>query len=360
MLIYRTTTFCPPYVTCNTLVLNTEEFSQKTNERILQQGRQEDPVTILIVGRSGSGKSTLGNHLLNTGIEDDDVKIYFAEGGGTRGATKAVEDYTSMNGTLRVIDTPGVPSPSAASTLEYFDAVVEKIRSLNAINLLIFLLEEDRTNENQFKQYRTLLKQFNYLPCEKLIVCRQSDYTHRPPSDETKENKRNKGIEFVKDILYRSCMDMPYMLHFCGWSDEARQSLTRIVNYACACQSTSLRGCPSLRTFRELKSFFGKLVSRKDRLKALEVEVETQRRLVEEKQWWVDLSRAQSMQDTAFGNSDIGAAIASPFIYYHEITASWAADKLVKIERELAGASLDEDMFRKSEEELREIEGLAS
>lgn len=339
-------------------MLNAEEFSQKTEERILPQERLEDPVTIMIVGKSGSGKSTLGNHLLNTGVVGDNFKIYFAGGGGTRGATKIVEDYTSMNGTLRVIDTPGVPSPSATSTLDYFDDVVEKIRSLNAINLLIFLLEEDRTNENQFREYRTLLKQFNYLPCEKLTVCRQPDYTHRPPSDETKENKRNKGMEFVREILFRSCMDMPFMLHFSGYSDEARQSLTRIVNYASVCQSASLRGCPSLRTFRELKSFVGKLVSRKDRLKALEVEVETQRRLVEEKLWWVDLSRAQSIQDKAFANSDIGAAIASSFIYYHEVTIRWAEDKLAKMERELAGASVDEDMLRKSEEELREIEGL--
>ena len=342
-------------------VLHTGEL--KTGEPVSRDTREGVPTTVMIVGKSGSGKSTLGNHLLNAGVAPDDFKLHFTEGGGARGITEYVEDHTSTDGSLRVIDTPGIPDPNAISTLKYFDIIVQNLRSQDSINLLIFLVSEDRTNKQQFNHYRVLLNQFNYLPCEKLMVCRQSSYTHSFRTAEAEETKRNEGIRFVKDILARSSMDMPFMLQSSGWGDEAKQSLARIVNYARACRSVSLCDCPSLRTHRELETFVRRLASRKDRLKALEFEVQAQRRLVDSKKWWMDLSSfhrmcAESFTHYPFGVSGVGNAILSPFLYYIEVTSDWAAVKLENAERELADKSVDEDLLRESQKELKELEEL--
>ena len=342
-------------------VLHTGEL--KTGEPVSRDTNEGVPTTVMIVGKSGSGKSTLGNHLLNAGVTPDDFKLHFAEGGGARGITDCVEDHTSTDGSLRVIDTPGIPDPSTISTLEYFDIIVQNLRSPDSINLLIFLVSEDRTNEQQFSHYRVLLNQFNYLPCEKLMVCRQSSYTHSSRTAEAEETKRNEGIGFAKDILARSSMDMPFMLHSSGRGDEAKQSLARIVNYARVCRSVSLCEWASLRTYRELKTFVRRLASRKDRLKALNFEVQAQRRLVDSKKRWMDLSSvhrvcAESFMRYAPGVSGVGKAILSPFLYYIEVTSDWAAVKLENAERELADKSMDEGLLHESQKELKELEEL--
>lgn len=320
----------------------------------------------MIVGKSGAGKSTLGNQLLNHRPgTDNDVHSFFKEGGGTAGVSMSIEEYTSSDGTLKVIDTPGIPDPSSRNTVKYFDAIVNKIRVEDAINLLIVLVKEDRTDEKQFEQYRTLLKQFNYIPCEKLMVCRQAGYSRRSPTDQARQAKSSEGIQFADDILSSSCMDMPFMLHMSGRDQEATSSISRILGYARGCPLIVLGSCPSLRTYSELKAFVGKLASKNDRLRALEQGIEAQRRAVEDSQWWLVFSQgccegAKKAVANSSGFSVIVGAVARPFIYFTEKRATRASNKLRKAEEELASGSVDADMLKEAQDELNELHALAS
>lgn len=136
-------------------------------------GKEAFATTVMMVGKSGSGKSVLGNKLLNVRRGPiDDYEMYFEEGGGAAGVSGLCKSRTSKDKSMQVIETPGIPDPPNHKTIGFFDAIVKKIRELDALNLLVFLVHEDRTNETQFDEYRVLLKQFNYVPREKLMVCR--------------------------------------------------------------------------------------------------------------------------------------------------------------------------------------------
>ncbi|CAM9222079.1 unnamed protein product, partial [Sphacelaria rigidula] len=97
-----------------------------------------------------------------------------------------------------------MPDTTPPKTLELFDDMVKKVRALERINLLLFVAVEDRTNPKQYAEYRTLIKQFNSLPCGKLLVCRQHDYSRRPPSTKARDEKRAGGLKFATGILDHS------------------------------------------------------------------------------------------------------------------------------------------------------------
>lgn len=301
------------------------------------------------MGKSGAGKSTLGNKLLNARLAPDEAKSYFREGGGCAGVTGKVESHMSTDGRVKVIDTPGIPDPNPSNTIAYFNTVVQTIRDVPHLNLLIFVAKEDRTDEKQFGHYRTLLKQFNYIPCQKLMVCRQSAHAHRSDR-EAREMKRREGVAFVTDIQKRSGMDMPFMLYVDGTSDEAEQSFQNVATYADASPRVSLGPCPSLRTYPELRSAVRRLASRKDRLEELEKKIKELRREVEHKRLWLEISKVCKVF--------LGESIALPLVCYSERTTEISVARLNMAETELATASVDEGMLDECRRDLDELEAL--
>lgn len=244
-----------------------------TGDRFPHQvpSHEQEETTIIIIGKSGSGKSVLGNKLLYADLApDDDLEDFFEERGGAAGVTDKTKSCVSRDGTLRVIDTPGIPDPDKSKTLYYFDAIVETIRQSSNINLLIFLVNEDRTNEEQFDKYRALLKQFGTIPCNKLMICRQPAYC-RIPREKDKLAKQKSGKEFVDDILSRSCIgEIPFKLILDGIGNEADKALQEILEIARMSPPMISSDYPTIRTFQERVEFVNTMTSTSSRKNALE------------------------------------------------------------------------------------------
>lgn len=264
--------------------------------------------------------------------------------------------------TLRVIDTPGIPDPSNDRTIAYFNRIVINIRSLNTLSLLIFLVQEGRTNKRQYNHYRTLLTQFNYIPCEKLMVCRQSDYARRPTAA-IRAAKRNDGKLFVEDILTNSGMNMPYMLQLGGTSQEAEDSLTRLVDYADGCQRQSLGDCPFLRTVEEHKTFVDRLLSKLGRATALKEQLEGYAIAVRyHENWKVAHSIVglvgEGLAFSTLGLSGFGTAAAAGLILVTDINIRNVKDKKAKAQEELDSNVVNEDLVRDATQTLDGLNGL--
>lgn len=317
----------------------------------------------MIVGKSGSGKSVLGNKLLNTNSDPDHFEWYFKEGGGSAGVTTDCLSETSKNGKIRVIDTPGIPDPSKKNTLKYFNAIVEKIRSLRAMNLLIFMVKEDRTNMIQFDQYCTLLKQFNNLSCEKLMICRQRDYPY-PPTEKAKEKKRKEGFAFVDDILSRSGMDMPFMLVMDGSSQEANEALNKLHAYVQTCHRSSLTdSSSSLKTYDEWKLFCENLASRMGRMTALKEQLKMFARSVKYHQRWKMVHTcvgvvAEVASIETLGVSGAAAAVAGGIIYITNRQIATIQQKEKMAQEEIEKNHVNEDSLREAKEEFNALKRL--
>lgn len=143
----------------------------------VRRKRADTSKAVVVVGMPGAGKSNLANKLL-----DHPTCDAFEEGVTTQTQRVAWRD-------LVVIDTPGVPDISARKTRAHFDAVVEAIRQERSLSALIFLVHKDEHDEcpPEFNDYSALLKQFNHLPCSKLMVCR-----HTAPSRHDKRAEDDK------------------------------------------------------------------------------------------------------------------------------------------------------------------------
>lgn len=313
------------------------------------------------MGKSGSGKSALGNRILNVEVEADDFETYFTEGGGAAGVSTACVSRTSKNGTVRVIDTPGIPDPSSKNTLKYFNAIVEKIRSLSAMNLLIFMVKEDRTDENQFDHYRTILKQFNYLSCETLMVCRQPEYPRRP-TENSRERKRNEGLNFVTDILRRSGMNMPFMFLMDGGSQEASETFNKIQTYVQRCRRSALTDSSSLKTYDEWRHFFEKLTSKKCRVEALKEQLERLARSKRYHQLWKGV--CVIVKDVATRRAEVAGEIvgyaANGLIFILESQIAVIQTKQEESQQELENNQVNEDLLQEAKDELNALERLAN
>lgn len=314
----------------------------------------------MIVGKSGAGKSTLGNALLNAELGPEDEYVpYFEERGGTKGCSQEITSRTSVDGNMRVIDTPGIPDPDRHNTAKYFNTIVKKIREVGAVNLLIFLVKEDRTDEPQFKDYCTLLKQINYIPWNKMMVCRQSDFAHRP-NQEAVLKKRKEGLNFVADIQRLSSMDMPFKLHLDGISPRALKCVEEIA----ACARTSARiplgDCPSLQTVEERRTFVSRLVSMKDRASALKEELTRAANAVVYHQRWragytgVLVASSAVLLETE-GISILPALAARGMIYITDRQIKTITAKKEKAKKELDTKKVDEDLFAEAKEEYEDL-----
>lgn len=143
--------------------------------------RQEAPKVVAMVGLPGAGKSILANKLLNHPTWDA-----FEEGDGTFGAT--IETQRAEWDDMVVIDTPGIPSHDAKTTMANFDAIVDALRKEGSLSTLIFLVQQEDVPPAEIRDYAILLRQLNQLPCSKLIVCRQVAPSRR--HKRTEEDRR--------------------------------------------------------------------------------------------------------------------------------------------------------------------------
>lgn len=316
----------------------------------------------MIVGKSGAGKSTLGNALLNAGLgPEDDYVQYFQERGGAQGCSQGITSETSVSGSMRVIDTPGIPDPDPGNTARYFNTIVEEIREVNAINLLIFMVKEDRTDEQQFRDYRTLLKQFNYIPWNKMMVCRQSDFAHKP-NRQAMEKKRREGINFVNDIQERSGMDMQFKLHLDGVSERADKSLQEIAAFARTSARIPLGDC-LLQTVEERKTLVSRLVSLKDRAYALKEELTRGTNALKYHRRWRAFHAGVATTSNILaveteGVSLLASAAAAGMIFITDWQIKKIEKKTEKTQEELNTGKVDEDLLRENEQELEDLNNL--
>lgn len=157
------------------------EPNHKTGTTSKRHRVQAPPKVVAVVGMPGAGKSNLANKLLNHPTWDA-----FEEGDGTYGST--VETQRAEWGDMVVIDTPGIPAHDQQTTLANFDAVVEVLKREGSLSTLIFLVQQEEVSPVEFRDYAILLKQFNHLPCSKLVVCRQVALSRR--HKRTEEERR--------------------------------------------------------------------------------------------------------------------------------------------------------------------------
>lgn len=379
MLNYTFTAPCLDVET--TVVISTEPTDETTIVASTEQTDEEEAVatTIVIVGKSGSGKSTLGNKLLNINRgPEDEYEMYFKEGGGTDSVTDQCTSRTSQDTTLMVIDTPGIPDPSNTKTIEYFDKFVMNMRKLRAVNMLKFLVHEDRTNERDFEHFRVLLKQINYIPCPKLMVCRQSVYAHSSPTTKTRDKKRISGMSMVNQILTKSNMVMQSMLLLDGTGKEAEDGLSSLIAITSRCPRQVLGGCSFLRTFEEHRSYVERLSSEKDRRYALTEKLQA---LANAMTWQerrqnltvfgavvtVDVALLSLMVTGAVPvvsgdlvNFVIGPALSSALKVYVFDKQQVLNDEMASIRQELDSNVVDEDSLLSSKQDLAELDDLAA
>lgn len=314
----------------------------------------------MIVGKSGAGKSTLGNALLNSKLGPEDEYVpYFEERGGAKGCSQEIMSRTSVDGNMRVIDTPGIPDPDPRNTAKYFNSIVEKIREVGAINLLIFLVKEDRTDEKQFNDYSTLLKQINYIPWNKMMVCRQSDFAHRP-NKEAIFKKREEGVNFVTDVQRLSGMDMPFKLHIDGIGPRALKCIEEIASCARTSARIPLGDCPSLQTVEERRTFVSRLMSMKERASALKEELtRSANAIMYRKRWNMAFGGVVSASNALFleteGISILPAIVASGMIYVTNQQIKTITAKKESAEKELKTKIVDEDLFTEAAEEYEDL-----
>ncbi|CAM9638100.1 unnamed protein product [Ascophyllum nodosum] len=231
------------------------------------------------------------------------------------------------------------------------------------MNILIFVLKEDRTNKKQFDDFKVLLKQFNYLPCEKLMVCRQPDYAHTPTAA-SKEKKRLDGIAFTRDILDRSGMSMPFTLCLDGTSQEANISLNKISTLIKSCPRVPLGDCSSLKTVSEWRLFVSNLLDKKTRVSALREQLKRFSDSVRYHERWraahVVIGIAGEVAALyTLGASGLGTLTSAGMIYVTDAQIKNINIKEQKATQELESNHVDEDLFRETVDELDGIERLA-
>lgn len=74
--------------------------------------------------------------------------------------------------TTQVTDTPGVPDTDRKKSLRGYDKIIKYVRAAPWLNAIIIMVEARRTMERKYRDMRTLMWQFNLLPCAKIMVCR--------------------------------------------------------------------------------------------------------------------------------------------------------------------------------------------
>lgn len=335
---------------------------------------RERKTTVMIVGKSGAGKSTLGNQLLNlaNGSEDDEDFKPFTEGDGTEGQTCEVEHHESKDGTFRVIDTPGIPDPNNVNTLNYFDAIVEEIRRVDDICLIIFLGHQDRVNPKEFRDYRTLLRQFNLVSCGTLLVCRQAEYNRRP-TKQMKEDKRDGGLAWVEDVFENSGLRMEHVLWMSGYSEEACQSLENIADIARGSPPAGPMAPGTLRTYPELKAVVKMLSEEHTRLPALEEELVILSTSLESKTTWAGylhrrLAYAGFFVDATFKTLSEGGSLGHAGVKlelaYRQLQRSLHDPEIVAkikaVKMEIKSGRVEADGLERAREDLRELEALTA
>ena len=72
----------------------------------------------------------------------------------------------------QVIDTPGVPDTDRGISLDHYDEIIKFVRTSDSINAIIIMVAEGKKDERAYEDMRALMKQFNTLPCGKIMVFR--------------------------------------------------------------------------------------------------------------------------------------------------------------------------------------------
>lgn len=309
--------------------------------------------------------------MLNADLEPDDgLEEFFKEGGGATGVTDKTKSCVSRDGTLRVIDTPGIPDPDKSKTLNYFDAIVETIRQSNNINLLIFLVNEDRTDEGQFGKYRALLKQFSTLPCNKLMICRQRGYC-RIPRGKDKLAKQESGKKFVDDILRRSGIgEIPFKLILDGIGEEVNKALQEILEIARKSPPLIRTDHPTIRTFQERVEFVKTMTSTSSRKNALEERKKLLESNLEYNKRWLEWHQYIRAGTAITIRTTIGEAggihtfwnkhMPKPVINMTKASMKKLKGELNEVTAELDSEISNTERLQKDKEELEELRLLAN
>lgn len=74
--------------------------------------------------------------------------------------------------TQQVTDTPGVPDADRTKSLRHYDKILKYLRQAPWINAIIIMVAEGRKDERVYRDMRALMKEFNTLPCAKVMVFR--------------------------------------------------------------------------------------------------------------------------------------------------------------------------------------------
>ncbi|CAN0366178.1 unnamed protein product [Ectocarpus sp. 12 AP-2014] len=173
----------------------------------------------------------------------------------------------NVNFITQVTDTPGIPDTDRKKSLQHYDKVIEYLRGAPTISAIVIVVAEGRKDERVYRDMRALMKQFNTLPCAKIMVFRST----LPPR--CKEERRRNIDRLATEAMNKLCdaaglrYTMQCILH--NMDDNEVQSLRNLI---CKMPATTLGG-QHLRIFSEIRSDFEKLSEANTRMEAVEKEL---------------------------------------------------------------------------------------
>eukprot|EP00903_Cladosiphon_okamuranus_P022327 g20532.t1 len=258
----------------------------------------------MVFGKSGVGKSYLCNCLLyGSGYAEEG----FSTGGGLYPVTTECEakSVERTSDPLKMIDTPGIPSP-AGRTPEIYDQIVETLRDAGGLHAFILVLEEPWSKsaaQKEVDMYGILLTQFAKLPVAKIVVCQMQANTSGTAY-------RQSTRDWVTEVLEKGGMNSAKQVYITKDATMMSQ-LSTLRSIVTDMPWTSIGNWNTTKTCAELKESAERLADLETR--KVELEARKQRLESERKDLDVPITDGNLVMRSLYGMYDNFSAAISMY-----------------------------------------------